>query len=354
MLNVSNITPPRVPLVNPDTGEISREWYRWFLNIFTLTGSGTTDTTIVDLEKTINYITNIDYGDVTNLIGQVPLEVSTDSSAQMVAELNALRQEVAVQRAQLDAVALDPLAPVHTPHVAHAIYGAFSDTSDQYDGSTTEAYPVRFNTTDLSKEVATVTDTAVFTATITGTTMTVSAVTSGTLRNSMILSGTGVTADTYIVRQISGTTGGAGDYQVSPTQTVASPTTVTGTITSKVQVYNPGAYNIQFSFQVTNTDAAQGTMDFWFRVNGTDLANSNTRYTVPGKHAGGDGHIAPALNLILELKANDYFEIMWHTDLSTVFLETTAAGTTPTRPVAPSTILTVSLVSQPSIQGVAA
>lgn len=50
MLNVSNITPPRVPLTDPKTGIISREWYRFFLNLFTLTGSGTSSSTLEDLQ----------------------------------------------------------------------------------------------------------------------------------------------------------------------------------------------------------------------------------------------------------------------------------------------------------------
>lgn len=50
MLNVTNITPPRVPLVDERTGLISREWYRFFLNLFTLTGSGASAATLEDLQ----------------------------------------------------------------------------------------------------------------------------------------------------------------------------------------------------------------------------------------------------------------------------------------------------------------
>jgi len=39
--NITTITPPRVPLVDPRTGIIAREWYRFFLNLFTLTYEGT-------------------------------------------------------------------------------------------------------------------------------------------------------------------------------------------------------------------------------------------------------------------------------------------------------------------------
>jgi hypothetical protein len=40
MSNLTNITPPRVALVDPETGIISREWYRFFVNMFTITGGG--------------------------------------------------------------------------------------------------------------------------------------------------------------------------------------------------------------------------------------------------------------------------------------------------------------------------
>lgn len=65
------------------------------------------------------------------------------------------------------------------------------------------------------------------TASIAGTTMTVSAVGSGAVTVGQTLSGSGVTAGTKVVRQLTGTPGGIGTYEVSASQTVAS-TTVTG------------------------------------------------------------------------------------------------------------------------------
>lgn len=64
-------------------------------------------------------------------------------------------------------------------------------------------------------------------STIALTTLTVSAMSSGTLVPGMLLTGTGVTAGTRIVSQLTGTTGGAGTYQVSISQTVAA-TAITG------------------------------------------------------------------------------------------------------------------------------
>lgn len=50
MDNVTNIPAPRVPFVDPATGLISNEWYRFLLNIFTLTGSGSTTISLDDLQ----------------------------------------------------------------------------------------------------------------------------------------------------------------------------------------------------------------------------------------------------------------------------------------------------------------
>lgn len=47
---ITNITPPRAPLTDDRTGLISREWYRFFLSLFTLTGSGQNFTSLTDLQ----------------------------------------------------------------------------------------------------------------------------------------------------------------------------------------------------------------------------------------------------------------------------------------------------------------
>ena len=49
-LNETNIIAPRVPLIDERSGLISREWYRFFLNLFVLTGSGKNDTSLLDLQ----------------------------------------------------------------------------------------------------------------------------------------------------------------------------------------------------------------------------------------------------------------------------------------------------------------
>lgn len=46
----SNIIAARVPLTDPETGLISREWYNFFYDLFTLTGSGQSDESLIDLQ----------------------------------------------------------------------------------------------------------------------------------------------------------------------------------------------------------------------------------------------------------------------------------------------------------------
>lgn len=228
-------------------------------------------------------------------------------------------------------------------------YGAFQDSTDQTDGSTAVAYYMRFNTTDYSNGVSVESHSAVVTGSIATTTLTVSAVTSGSIYPSMQLTGTGVTAGTRIVAQLTGTTGGTGTYTVNISQTVAS-TTITGSLPSKLTVAQDGIYNLQFSAQFINTTNDVQEIDIWFRVNGTDVANSNSQYGIPArKSTGTASRLIAALNFFIDLNANDYVEIMWRVSDSGVSLEqfpaVAASGSTPAIPATPSIIATLSFVS---------
>ena len=48
--NVTSITSSRVDFIDSRTGLMSREWYLFFLNLFTLTGSGGNATSLDDLQ----------------------------------------------------------------------------------------------------------------------------------------------------------------------------------------------------------------------------------------------------------------------------------------------------------------
>ena len=49
-LNITNIPAPRVPFIDERTGLMAREWYRFFLNLFVLTGNGNNPITLEELQ----------------------------------------------------------------------------------------------------------------------------------------------------------------------------------------------------------------------------------------------------------------------------------------------------------------
>jgi hypothetical protein len=76
---------------------------------------------------------------------------------------------------------------------------------------------------------------ATFTGSISDVVLTVSGSLVNTIKTGMIISGAGITEGTYIVNQLSGTTGGLGTYTVSQAQEVTS-TAITATVTGYVYI----------------------------------------------------------------------------------------------------------------------
>jgi hypothetical protein len=126
---------------------------------------------------------------------------------------------------------------------------------------------------------------------------------------------------------------------------------VTLSNSSRLNVSQAGIYNIQFSIQFTNTTNASQDVDVWFRKNGTNIDKSNSRFGfAPRKGAGDPFHTIAALNFFVSLAANDYVEIMWRPTDVGVQIEHYAASSSPTRPVVPSVIATLSFVSNLSTE----
>ena len=156
-----------------------------------------------------------------------------------------------------------------------------------------------------------------------------------------------------------------GAFQDSTDQTAANTTTayavtfdttdfsngVTLSDSSRLNVAQSGIYNLQFSIQFQNTTNDGQDVDVWFRKNGTNIDNSNSRFHLtPRKSTGDPSHLIAALNFFVSLAANDYVEIMWRpTDIG-VSLEHFATSSTPTRPAIPSVIATITFVSNLSIE----
>jgi hypothetical protein len=150
-----------------------------------------------------------------------------------------------------------------------------------------------------------------------------------------------------------------GAFQDSTDQTAASTTVaypitfnttdfsngVTLSNSSRLNVKNAGLYNLQFSIQLKNTTNDSHDVDIWFRKNGTNIANSNSRFHPPARKSSGDpSHIIAALNFFVDMAANDYVEIVWRTADVGVSLEHYGTSTSPTRPAIPSVIATMNLV----------
>jgi len=126
---------------------------------------------------------------------------------------------------------------------------------------------------------------------------------------------------------------------------------VTLSNSSRLNVSQAGLYNLQFSIQFTNTTNASQDVDVWFRKNGTNIDKSNSRFGfAPRKGAGDPYHTIAALNFFVSLLANDYVEIMWRPTDVGVSIEHYAASSSPTRPVVPSVIATLSFVSNLSTE----
>ena len=378
--NITKITPPRVALIDDKTGFVSREWYRFFYNLFVITGGGNGVTPVenggtglsstptngqlligngagytldtigagagVSVTNGSGTIDIANTGVLSNVAG-TGISVSSATGDVTIGNTGVLSNTAGAGINVSSATGNNTISAN-----AREIYAMFYSTEDQKDGSTTTAYPIDYNNTAYSKNITLVTNTAVFTASIgpASTTMTVTAVTSGSIAPGMQISGTGVTAGTHIVTQLTGTTGSTGTYQVSTSQTVAS-TTITGSAPSRITFGLAGLYNVQYSVQFVNTGANIHDMDIWLRKNGTDVTESNSQFSIPAKHAGVDGHLIGALNFFVDVVAGDYIELMWSTSDTAATIQYIGPQTSPTRPGTPSVIVTVALAAPPQLQG---
>lgn len=134
----------------------------------------------------------------------------------------------------------------------------------------------------------------------------------------------------------------AGTAMTFDTQDVADSVTLADG--SKITVPNTGIYDLQFSSQFRNTDNAQHEVVIWFKVNGTDLANSATRLTVPARKSNNIyGYAVAAWNIFLDMNSTDYVEIFWQPSSLLVTMEHDSAGAT--YPAIPSVIVTIQQVA---------
>ena len=135
MLDITQIPAPRVEFIDKRTGLMSREWYRFFLNLFTLTGGGSNEGSLTDLQlgpraqnaefDLASVLSAAEFGN------QAP--VSIDQIFEMMKRVEALES-----------------APLPQAFHRRAAYGSFYDTTTQTAAAINTAYAMTLDTTDLS------------------------------------------------------------------------------------------------------------------------------------------------------------------------------------------------------------
>lgn len=114
----TRIPAPRVSIIDPRTGLMSREWFRFFVNLYNLADAVGSDDELTQLK------------------------LAPSSSM--------LESYQAVVEQQIQGLEIAPIPQEHTPQRR---YGTFYDTTTQTAAAINTAYAVSFNTTDLSNGV---------------------------------------------------------------------------------------------------------------------------------------------------------------------------------------------------------
>jgi hypothetical protein len=112
---------------------------------------------------------------------------------------------------------------------------------------------------------------------------------------------------------------------------------------SRITVANTGIYNIQFSSQLHTTVNQAVDFSIWFAMTGSNIANSNSDFTIE-KVAGG-GYVLAALNFLTQIASGSYVELKYSKTTDQGQLLAQGTRSTPTRPATPSVILTVTQIA---------
>lgn len=155
-INPTALTPPRVDFLDPRSGAISREWYRFFLSLLTATQTNQEETELAPDTSSLLASYDAVFGEAIQALESAPDCCSETASVD--AKVNSLAQaagvtppaasedDIAVIQSQLQALALSP----PPKEFISPRYGSFYDTTDQTAAVINTAYPMTFNTTDLS------------------------------------------------------------------------------------------------------------------------------------------------------------------------------------------------------------
>ena len=404
-VNETNIIAPRVPLIDERTKLISREWYRFFLNLFVLTGSGRNDTSlldlqvgpptqesqIVELQKQIealtttppllnsntldtNYLTFEIDAPHTNQIGRLGWN-QADQTLDLGMEYD-VTQQIGLEyyaRVQNNTGVLIPNGTV----VGFA--GAVPDSALSVapylaNGATDTLYVLGVMTHDLpdtgEKGYCTAwgfvrdLDTSAFTLgdilyaspTVAGAFTNVKPTAPNNVVPLAAVLKVGVTDGIIFVRPTIEQQKYYGEFAKTNSQSPAAANTAypltlnstliangvsIGTTTSQVFVAQAGLYNIACSVQITSTNSSQKSIWVWLRLNGTTDFPNSARVASITLN---NGYVVVTLNEVASLLAGDFIEVMYAADSTNVSIATVAA--TAFAPAAPAVILAVTQTEQ--------
>lgn len=115
---------------------------------------------------------------------------------------------------------------------------------------------------------------------------------------------------------------------------------------TRINIRNAGTYSVMFSLQLQNSTNDHQYADVWYRVNGTDMPNSGSRFGLPPRKSTGDPSANIGyMNLFVDFNANDYVEIAGAVSDVGVTLESYAADTSIPRPAIPAAIISVQYIA---------
>jgi len=111
---------------------------------------------------------------------------------------------------------------------------------------------------------------------------------------------------------------------------------------SRINFTSTGVYSIIYSVQFVNTSNQIQDANIWLKKNGSNVADSDSKWSVVERHGNIDGHAIGSVNYVLKLNAGDYLELAWQTtstNLSIQYLPAVSPA-----PAIPSIILTATQV----------
>jgi len=119
-----------------------------------------------------------------------------------------------------------------------------------------------------------------------------------------------------------------------------------------------GVYKIDYSLQFANTDNAIHDADVWLKINGTNVTESATRFTLQArKSASLFNYVCGYSHATFEVAAGDVVTLVWASDKvatangssTGIFIDALPASASPyDRPSIPSAIGTIAFVSAPT------